>query len=107
MRAIALAPAGLVVQLPGGVEIRKGSRTTPVAMPTGAAMTDYAEGRILYTARNGDVHARKVAGGHDTLLLKGGSGARAVDGDTRHARARVGARQGAHLRLRRLRGYGS
>jgi hypothetical protein len=78
VRAIALAPAGLVVQLPGGIEIRKGNRTTSVTMPAGAVMTDYAEGRILYSARNGDVRARKVAGGQDTLLLKGGSGARAL-----------------------------
>lgn len=77
VRAIALAPAGLVVQLPGSVEIRRGSRTTTVTMPAGAAMTDYAEGRILYT-KSGDVHALKVAGGQDTVLVKGGAGTRPV-----------------------------
>jgi hypothetical protein len=77
VRAIALAPAGLVAQVAGNVEIRAGAHTTTVPLPAGAVMTDYAEGRILYT-RNGDVHALKVAGGSDTLLLDGGPAARAV-----------------------------
>ncbi len=77
VRAIALAPAGLVAQLPGSIEIRKGGGTKVVTLPAGAAMSDYAEGRILYT-RNGDVHAFRVVGGVDKLLLAGGAGARAV-----------------------------
>lgn len=77
VRAIALAPAGLVVQLPGRVEVRNGARTTSVPLPDGAVMTDYAEGRVLYT-RSGTVHALKAADGRDTLLVRGGTAARPV-----------------------------
>lgn len=75
--AIALAPAGLVAQILGAVQIRGGARTTVVDLPAGAAMTDYAEGRILYT-KDGDVHAYRVTGGQDTLLLEGGGSGPAV-----------------------------
>ena len=76
VRAMALAPIGLVVQLPDSVQIRKGAGVTVVKLPARAVMTDFAEGRILYT-RDGEVHAYSVRGGSDTLLLKG-SGAAAV-----------------------------
>ena len=70
VKAIALAPAGLVVQLSGAVEIRKGARTVTVALPAGALMTDFAEGRILYVSKRGDVHALRVTDKQDTLLLR-------------------------------------
>ena len=70
VKAMALAPAGLVVQLPTAVEIHKGAATTVVKLPAGAVMKDYAAGRILYT-KSRAVHAYTVAGGKDTLLLKG------------------------------------
>ncbi|MGZ8688731.1 MAG: hypothetical protein ACXWZP_09920, partial [Gaiellaceae bacterium] len=77
VQRIALAPAGLVAQLPGGVEIHRGTRTTVVPLPAGAVMNDYAEGRILYT-KNGGVHAYRTTGGQDTLLLDSRGGAAAV-----------------------------
>lgn len=70
VKAISLAPGGVVVQVPTGVEIHTTTGTTPIALPTGAALVDYAGGRILYTIGT-EVHARSVATGADTLLLKG------------------------------------
>lgn len=70
VKAIALAPAGLVVQVGNAVEIHKGARTTTVDLPANAAMTDYAEGRILYSTKRGDVHAIRVTDHQDTLLLR-------------------------------------
>jgi hypothetical protein len=71
--AIGLAPAGLVVQVGGSVEIRKGARKTTVALPDGARMFDYGQGRIYYTLA-GAVHALKVAGSVDSLLVAGAAG---------------------------------
>ena len=73
VKAIALAPVGLIVQLLGGVQIRHGSASATVNLPSGAVMSDYAEGRILYTRRN-EVHALRIVGGKDTLLLKAAPG---------------------------------
>ncbi len=69
--AISLAPRGLIVQTGGSVEIRKptGAPVT-VSLPAGGRMTDYAEGRILYTL-GAEVHARAVGSGADTVLLRG------------------------------------
>jgi hypothetical protein len=66
--AMSLAPAGLVVQVAGSVEIRKGAQTTTVALPAGAQMFDYGQGRIYYTLA-GAVHALKVVGSVDSLLV--------------------------------------
>jgi hypothetical protein len=77
VKAIALAPAGLIAQLPGEVQIRKPTGSAAVNLPAGAAMTDFAEGRILYTL-NTEVHAFKISNGKDTLLLKSGGGAPAI-----------------------------
>ena len=70
VKAIALAPLGLLAQLPTGVEIHTpaGSKTT--TMPAGAVMTDFAEATILYTLGN-TVHFLHVPTGTDTLVLKG------------------------------------
>jgi len=68
LTAMSLAPAGLVVQVAGSVEIRKGTQTTTVALPAGAQMFDYGQGRIYYTLA-GAVHALKVAGSVDSVLV--------------------------------------
>jgi hypothetical protein len=73
VKAIALAPAGLVVQLPDSVQIRKPTGSKTATLPAGAVMTDYAEGGILYTL-NGTVHVMNFANGHDLLLLKSTAG---------------------------------
>jgi hypothetical protein len=74
VEAIALAPAGLVVQLAGAIEIRRptGAPVT-VPFPAAGAMTDYAEGRVLYRLGN-DVRSLKVATGTSTLLFRGAAG---------------------------------
>ena len=73
LRAIALAPGGLVVQLPASVEIHAPSGTKSVLLPPGAAMLDYVEGRILYGLGN-EIRSLKVSSGSDTLLLKATAG---------------------------------
>jgi hypothetical protein len=70
VKAMALAPVGLVAQLAGSVEIHNGTRTKVVKLPAGAQMTDYASGRILYTTSS-SIHTYNVAGGQDTVLLAG------------------------------------
>ena len=73
VKAMALAPGGLVAQLPGAVQVQAPLGPKVVNLPAGATMTDYAEGRILYNLGS-EVHSFKVANGSDTLLLKGTSG---------------------------------
>ena len=73
VKAMALAPAGLVAQLPGVVQVRTPAGQKVVNLPAGATMIDYAEGRILYTL-GPEVHSLKVANGSDTLLLRGAPG---------------------------------
>lgn len=77
VKAMSLAPAGLVAQVPGAVQIRNGAKTTTVNLPAGAVLRDYAEGRILYT-KSGEAHAFRISDSHDTLLLKGGGATPAV-----------------------------
>lgn len=72
VKAIALAPAGLIVQIGGAVQI-PGSVLPATVLPAGAVMSDYAEGRILYTLNN-ETHALKISNGSDTLLFRTGSG---------------------------------
>jgi hypothetical protein len=71
VRWIGLAPAGLVVQVPGAkVEIHRGATTRTVQLKPNAIVLDYAEGRILY--RVGQTFwLRQVATGTDTQLLQG------------------------------------
>ena len=73
VKALALAPGGLVVQLPGAVQVQTPSGAKVVNLPAGATMIDYAEGRILYTVGS-EVHSTRVASGSDTLLLRGAPG---------------------------------
>ena len=75
VKAMALAPGGLVAQLPGAVQIQSwaASGVKTVTLPAGATMVDYAEGRILYSLGT-EIHALKVASGSDTLLLKSAPG---------------------------------
>jgi len=70
VKAIALAPLGLVAQLPSSVEVRTPTGSKTVTLPAGAVMTDFAEGTILYALGN-TVHFLHVPTGHDTLVLKG------------------------------------
>ncbi len=77
VKAMALAPVGLVAQLPGAVQTKSPSTSSVATLPAGAAMVDFAEGRILYTL-NGEVHAFKTSTSKDTLLLKSASGAPAI-----------------------------
>jgi hypothetical protein len=74
VRAIALAPVGLIVQLAGEVQIRTPAGSTTVNLPAGATMTDFSEGRIFYTLNN-EIHALKTSNGKDTMLLESGNGA--------------------------------
>ena len=71
VRWIGLAPAGLVVQLPGAkVEILSGAPTRTVQLRPNAIVADYAAGRLLY--RVGQTFwLRSVATGIDTQLLQG------------------------------------
>jgi hypothetical protein len=78
VRAIALAPSGLIVQHPGSVEIRGPSGVSATAaLPAAAVMTDFAEGRVLYTLK-GAVRSLAVTTGKDTLVLKAGTGSAPV-----------------------------
>ena len=70
VRAIALAPSGVLAQLQGAVEITKGPSKKTVTLPAGASLLDYAEGRILYRLGVG-IHALRVSDAQDTLLLQG------------------------------------
>lgn len=71
VRWIGLAPAGLLVQLPGAkVEIHRGAATRMVQLKPNAIVLDYAEGRILY--RVGQTFwLRQVASGVDIQVLQG------------------------------------
>lgn len=73
VKAMALAPGGLVVQLPGAVQIQSPSGLKVVALPARATMLDYAEGRVLYTLGS-EVRSLRVADGNDALLLEGEPG---------------------------------
>ena len=77
VKAIELAPAGLIVQLAEEVQIRTPTGSSAVKLPAGAVMTDFSEGRILYTVSN-EIHAFKISNSKDTLLLKSRSGAPAI-----------------------------
>jgi hypothetical protein len=66
--AVALAPAGLVVQNGVSVEIRKGGHTTALTLPKGAKMFSYGEGRVYYSV-GGKLLARKVSTGAVTVLV--------------------------------------
>lgn len=71
VRWIALAPVGLLVQLPGAkVEIHRGAATRTVQLKPNAIALDHAEGHLLY--RIGQAFwVRNVATGTDTQLLQG------------------------------------
>ena len=77
VKAIALAPVGLIVQLAGEVQIRMPTGSSSVDLPPGAAMTDFSEGRILYTLKN-EIHAFRISNDKDTLLLASARGAPAI-----------------------------
>ena len=80
VRAIALAPSGLIVQQTGSVEIRRPSGVSATAaLPAAAVMTDFADGRVLYTLK-GAVRSLAVASGKDTLVLRAGTGSAPVTG---------------------------
>src|SRR5256886_4108952 len=71
LRWIRLAPAGVLVQLPGAkVEILRGAATRTVQLRSNAIVLDYAEGHILYRVAQ-TFWLRRVAGGTDTELLQG------------------------------------
>ncbi len=89
VKAIALGPVGLIVQRVGDVQVRKPSLAATVTLPAGALMTDFAEGRILFTL-NGDVHAFKIANGARHTSVAGRPGSRSRD--VRHVRSRLGPR---------------
>jgi hypothetical protein len=66
--AVSLAPAGLVVQTGTTIAIRNGARITTLALPKGAKMFGYGEGRVYYSL-TGSLHARKVSSGVDSPLV--------------------------------------
>jgi len=68
---IGLAPAGLLVELPGAkVEILRGAATRVVQLPVNGIALDYAEGRLLYRVGQ-SFRLRQVATGTDVQLLQG------------------------------------
>jgi len=71
VRWIGLAPAGLLVQVPGAkVEIHRGAATRTVQLERNAIVLDYAEGRLLY--RVGQTFwLRHIASGTAVQLLQG------------------------------------
>lgn len=73
VKAIALAPAGLIVQLADSLQVRTPTGMKTATLPAGAVMTDYAEGGVLYTL-NGTVHVMNISHGNDLLLLKSTQG---------------------------------
>lgn len=76
--AMSLAPDGLVSQVSGtSVEIRKGTQTTTVAIPPGAKMFDYGQGRIYYSLA-GAIHALKIGGSVDSVLVAPAPGKTAI-----------------------------
>ena len=71
MKAIALAPTGLVVQLAGSVERRTPTGVTWTGkLPARATMIDYASGHVLYTVGN-QIRSLGTGTGRDALLLTG------------------------------------
>ena len=71
VKAIALAPAGLVVQLEGSVERRRPTGVTWTGtLPAKATMTDYASGHVVYTVGN-QIRSLATGTGRDSLLLTG------------------------------------
>jgi len=72
VKAIALAPQGLVVQLAdGSVERRMPARVTWTGtLPAKATMIDYAAGHVLYTVGN-QIRSLGTGTGRDSLLLTG------------------------------------
>jgi hypothetical protein len=71
VKAIALAPTGLLVQLAGSVERRTATGVTgTTTLPAGAKVIDFAEGHIVYTVGN-QIRSRQPATGKDALLLIG------------------------------------
>ena len=71
VKAIALAPTGLVVQLAGSVERRTPTGVTWTGkLPARATMIDYASGHVLYTVGN-QIRSLGTGTGRDALLLTG------------------------------------
>jgi hypothetical protein len=72
VQELALAGAGLIVQLPAGkIEIHKGaSPVKKLTIPPGARMLDFAASILLYRL-GGQIRARRVASGKDVLLRHG------------------------------------
>jgi hypothetical protein len=66
--ALFLGPAGVVAQKGSSVEIRKGAKTTTVALPPKAAMIGFGQGRIFYSLA-GAIHALEVSDSTDSLLV--------------------------------------
>jgi hypothetical protein len=77
VRAIRLAPRGLVAQVGNTVEIRRFGAVRTIPLPAAARMIDYAEGGILYK-RAGETHLLGVGSLRDTLLLRDSPGAPAL-----------------------------
>jgi hypothetical protein len=71
VRAIRSSSRGVVLELPGAVEIRSGSSRTTVALPPTARLLDFVENRILY-ARGREVHAIRLSDRADALLRTAG-----------------------------------
>ncbi len=71
IRAVRLAPSGLIVQMKQNAIISKPSVDhVVVPLPTGALMVDVAQGRILWT-RAGDLGATTIATGKSVRLVDG------------------------------------
>jgi hypothetical protein len=71
VQEFALAPYGLIVQLPGGrIEIRKGTKVKRLTIPARARMLDFVDRLLLYELGD-QIRLRHVVSGKDVLLRRG------------------------------------
>jgi len=71
VRAIRYGSLGVVLQLPGEVELRRTGAREDFPLPPGAQLLDFANGVIAY-GRGGDVHAIRVSDGQDVVVRSPG-----------------------------------
>jgi hypothetical protein len=70
VQELALAGAGLIVQLSGGrIQIRNGASVRKLAIPAAGRMLDYAEGILLYRL-GAQIRGRRISTGKDALLRR-------------------------------------
>jgi hypothetical protein len=71
VRAIRYGSLGVVLQLPGKIELRRTGARDDFPLAAGAQLLDYANGVIAY-GRGGDVHAIRASDGRDVVVRSPG-----------------------------------